>query len=296
MTGPGGGQTLAAAPDLDFRVLGRVEVWRGGGQAVSAGRGAAVNLLAGLLVSANTVVTADRLAEIAWGGRQPQHSRSALHTKMSRLRRLVGEEVIATGGGGYRLRVDPDRLDLLRFRDLVASAARLPDAGAAAALAEAIGLWRGTPLSDADSPVLQSEVVPGLVERYLAVCEQWAAVSLRLGLPGQVAERLAPVVAGHPFRESLAGQLMVAQHRSGRSADALAVYETLRRALREELGTDPGGALQDLQVTILRGTLSDAIGDGAAERPGRRLTRTRHRRPPLPVARPGPRVRHRPGR
>src|SRR5581483_2985171 len=170
MTSPGGGH-----PDLEFRVLGRVEVWRAG-QATAAGRGAAVNLLAGLLVSANTVVTADRLAEIAWGGRQPRRSRAALHTKMSRLRRLVGDEVIATGGGGYRLLAGPERLDLLRFRELAASAAKLPDAAAAAALAEAIGLWRGTPLSNADSPLLQSEVVPGLVERYLAVCEQWAAV------------------------------------------------------------------------------------------------------------------------
>jgi len=84
-------------PGLEFRVLGAVEVWRGG-EPVVPGRGVMINLLATLLVSANTVVTAERLAAVAWGDRQPQHPRSALHTKVARLRRVLGTDVVETVG------------------------------------------------------------------------------------------------------------------------------------------------------------------------------------------------------
>jgi len=185
-------------PGLEFRVLGAVEVWRGG-EPVVPGRGVMINLLAVLLVSANTVVTAERLAAVAWGDRPPQHPRSALHTKVARLRRVLGTDVVETVGDGYRLRTDTEHMDLLRFDDLVTSVPGLPDTAAAVVLDEAIGLWRGTPLSNADSVVLQSEVVPGLVERYLSVCEHWAEMCLRLERPGLAAERLVPLVATHPF-------------------------------------------------------------------------------------------------
>jgi predicted ATPase/DNA-binding SARP family transcriptional activator len=244
-------------PGLEFRVLGAVEVWRGD-EPVVPGRGVMINLLAALLVSANTVVTVERLAAVAWSGRQPQHPRSALHTKVARLRRVLGTDVIETVGDGYRLRTEKEHADLLRFDDLVTSVAGLPDMAAAVVLDEAIGLWRGTPLSNADSVVLQSEVVPGLVERYLSVCEHWAAMCLRLERPGLAAERLVPLAAAHPFRESLAAQLMLAQCRAGRPADALATYDTVRRRLREELGADPDRTLRDLHATIL----SAGVGDG----------------------------------
>jgi len=252
--------------DLEFRVLGVVEAVRGG-VPVALGRGAALNLLAGLLVSANSVVTADGAAELVWGEGQPSHPRAALHTKVSRLRKALGSEVIETVAGGYRLRIDRDQLDLLRFDDLIAGAASAAtDAEALAALAEAIGLWRGPPLSNVNSSALQSDVVPRLVERHLAACEQWAEVSLRLGRPGPVGERLAPLAAAHPFRESLARYLMLARYRAGRAADALAAYDALRRTLRDELGVDPGQALQDLHATILRATAGEPVGRAGAAR------------------------------
>jgi predicted ATPase/DNA-binding SARP family transcriptional activator len=257
---------MVAVSDLDMRVLGMVEVSRGG-EAATPGRGAALNLLAALLVAANTVVASEVLAEFVWGEDQPSHPRAALHTKVSRLRKVLGEEVIETVAGGYRLRADPAQLDLLRFDGLIASAAgAVTDADALAALAEAIGLWRGTPLSNVSSATLHADVVPRLAERYLAACEQWAEVSLRMGRPGPVAERLVPLVAAYPFRESLAGQLMLARYRAGRPADALAAYEALRRTLHDELGVDPGKAVQDLHTTILRAARDDVPdGPGAGQ-------------------------------
>jgi predicted ATPase/DNA-binding SARP family transcriptional activator len=246
---------MAAVSDLELRVLGLLEVSRGGDPVV-LGWGAALNLLAGLAVSANNVVATDVLAEFVWGDRQPSHPRAALHTKVSRLRKVLGDEVIETVVGGYRLQADSCQLDLLRFDGLLASAAdAATDAEALAALDEAMGLWRGTPLSNVSSARLQSEVVPRLVERHITACERWAEVSLRMGRPGPVAERLAPLVEAHPFRESLVGHLMLARYRAGRPADALAAYDTVRRTLHDQLGVDPSRALQDLHTKILRDTV-----------------------------------------
>jgi DNA-binding SARP family transcriptional activator len=262
---------------LEFRVLGLLEVRRGGGP-IAAGRGAALNLLAGLLLSANSVVPADALAEMAWDGRQPRHPRAALQTAVSRLRHLLGEEVIETVPGGYRLRVDAGCLDLLRFDDLACVAADADaDADVQAALDEAIGLWRGTPLANVDSAALHSEAVPRLVQRYLAVCEQWAGVCLRLGRANVVADRLGPLAAAHPFRETLAGQLVLALNAAGRRADALAAYDTVRRALRDELGVDPGPALQDIHVRVLRAGAGEPGHDAGAA--GRRQPRWSGRGP-----------------
>jgi predicted ATPase/DNA-binding SARP family transcriptional activator len=243
--------------DLEFRVLGVVEVLRGG-EPVAIGGGSTLNLLAGLLVSANTAVSADALAVLVWDEALPDHPRGALHNKVSRLRRLLGDEVIETIGSAYRLRADPDQLDLLRFERLVSSVSgAATDEEAAATLAEAIGLWRGAPLGNADSLALSRESIPILTERYLSACEEWAQVSLRLGREAEVAQKVIPLVAAHPFREPLVGLLMRAHYREGRQADALAVYDTLRRRLRDELGVDPGSALQDTYVKILRATLDE---------------------------------------
>lgn len=244
---------LVRIAGLEFRVLGRVEVLRGGVE-VAVGRSGTLNLLAGLLVAANTVVAGDALVELAWGEALPAHPSAALHTKISRLRQLLGDERIQTVGDAYRLRADVSELDLLRFDSLVSRArTAASDEDAAAALATAIGLWRGDPLANTDSPALASEATPRLTERYLMAWEQWAQLSLRLGRAAEVVERGVPLVDAYLFREPIVRTLMLAFYHQGRTADALTVYAGLRRRLREELGADPGAALQDLHTAILRG-------------------------------------------
>lgn len=246
---------MAGVPDLEFRALGVLEVLRAG-EPVAVGKGSTLNLMAGLVVSANSAVSADALAELIWDGNQPAHARAALHNKISRLRQRLGEELIETTAGAYRLRVSAGQLDLLRFDELAGAAANAAtDGDVLAALEQAIGLWRGTPLSNVGSAVLQREAVPALTERYLMACEQWAAVCLRLGRPDAVAARLGPLAAAHPFRETLVEQLMLALCWTRRHADALAAYERVRHTLREELGADPGPAVQELHVRILRNTV-----------------------------------------
>lgn len=264
--------------DLEFRILGALEVFRGGYQ-LSIRRGSALNLLAGMLVSANKPLRADELAELAWGDTLPRHVRAALYSVVSRLRHLLGSEVIESVPGGYRLRTGADQLDVLRFEQLVTIAAELADEEAAATLTEAIALWRGQPLDGVESPVL-AEAVRVLTERYLAACEDWARISLRLGRYKAVAELSASLVAAHPFRELIVGQLMLALHGDGRQAEALAAYERLRTALHDELGVDPGHEIENLYLGILRG--EDA---GNIARPSRRST---HRQPAWTGRRPPP--------
>jgi DNA-binding SARP family transcriptional activator len=259
----------AAVSELDFRVLGPVEVIRDG-QPVEFGGGTLAKLLAGLLLSANQVVSGDVLTEAVWDGRPPVHPRAALHTGIARMRRALGDGLIETLPYGYRLRTDPGHLDVLRFEQLIAAAGQAGSAeDAAAALAGAIGLWRGQPFENVDSPVL-NEAVPRLTRRYLDACEQWAELGLQLGRHDAVAARLTALVDAHPFRERMVGQLILALLRGGRQADALAAYENLRRALGDEMGIDPSATLQELQLKILRADPSltrDPLGDGDG-RPG----------------------------
>jgi DNA-binding SARP family transcriptional activator len=245
--------------ELEFRVLGPVEARRRG-QLVPAG-GNALTVLAGLLFSANTLVSADTVAEWVWGDGPPAHPRAALHNTLWRLRRLLGPGTLETLAGSYRVVTDAGHLDLLRFRDLTAAAGRSAREGtlehAAELLREALGLWREPVLANVDSPVLARDVIGQLSEQHLNCREFRARVCLRRGRHATVIEDLSDLVRAHPFRESAAGLLMHALLRSGRRADALAVYGTVRGALRDELGIDPGPALEDLHIQIRYGSRPD---------------------------------------
>jgi DNA-binding SARP family transcriptional activator len=240
---------------LELQVLGPIEVVRSGVPVVLPGRTTTI-ILAGLALSPNRIVPNDTLIDWTWGARLPARPRAALQSGISRLRRLVGEEIVETAGLGYRLRASAEQLDLLRFNELVATGARAADDGAPeralVSLDRALRLWRGYPLSNVDSPALHRDALPGLSERYLRAVEQRSDLCLRLGRYPAVVQELSVIVRQHPFHERLAGQLMIALVKSGRRADALAAYERLRQALAEELGIDPSAALQALRGRILR--------------------------------------------
>jgi DNA-binding SARP family transcriptional activator len=244
-----------ASGELEFRVMGPIEVLRDGGPLLVPGRTAIV-VLAGLLLSPNRVVPANRLIDWRWGVSLPAHPRAALHSGVARLRRLLGDDVVETVPLGYRLRTEGAQLDMLCFRELVSAATAAAADGeakeAAALLGRAVGLWRGAPLSNVDSPALIREAALDLTEQYLRAVAQRAALCLRLGLHETVVEELSVIVRQHPFHERLAGQLMIALMRGGRQADALATYAQLRRDLASELGIDPSLALRTLQAKILR--------------------------------------------
>jgi DNA-binding SARP family transcriptional activator/tetratricopeptide (TPR) repeat protein len=257
---------MSAMADLEFRVLGPVTVFKSGRPAPLA-RGKLTDLLAMLAVSPNQVVSAENLTETVWHDRPPQHPLGTLQSAITRLRQLIGAEFIETHPLGYRLRATADSLDLLRFKQAVTAAEQEQDGDDAfTLLTQAIGLWRGAPLENVSSPALLDTATPRLQRLRLDAHEKWAALCLGTGQHDRVVSTLAPLVDEHPLRERMTGQLMLGLYRGGQPADAVAAFETLRHALSEQLGIDPGPELRDLHLKMLRGDPSLA-GSAVAGQP-----------------------------
>jgi len=240
--------------DLEYRVLGPVEVLRAGRPVVVSGT-TTLTVLAGLLLSPNHTIPVSTLAAWAWPGESPLHPRAALHSGISRLRRLIGVDTIETFTWGYRLNVNVDDHDLLVFdRFRAAAKTALADGQsetALAALDAAVGLWRGPLLGNVESAALERDVIPGLTERYLGTVEARNELLLLLGRYETLLEELPTLIRAHPFRERLVAHLMAALVHAGRRVDALLAYDTLQRSLNADLGVGPSAALRELRTRIL---------------------------------------------
>jgi predicted ATPase/DNA-binding SARP family transcriptional activator len=206
-------------------------------------------LLAALLLKAGKIVSRDQLIDAVWGEEPPDTARNTLQVYVSQLRKLLPDGLLETTRDGYRLAIDPSAVDVFEFERLTQagrSALTIGDAaGAAETLRRALDLWRG-PLSD----LPEFEVVR-LDELRLTALEDRIDADLALGRHVQLVGELERLVAEQPLRERLRGQLMLALYRSGRQADALAVYQRARRTLVEELGIEPGESLRKLERAIL---------------------------------------------
>ena len=240
---------------MEFRILGALEV-RDSGRRVPLGAGKERAALAFLLLHANVVLASERLVDELWGESPPATARKALQVYVSRLRKALGAERIRTHGPGYLLELGPVELDLDRFESLAEEGRELRAAGeharAAAALRDALALWRGSALADFTyEPFAQGEIAR-LEELRLATVEERIDAELALGHGPELVGELEALVAKHPYRERPRGQLMLALYRAGRQADALAAYQETRKLLVEELGIEPSPALQRLESAILR--------------------------------------------
>jgi len=244
---------------MDFRILGPLEVRRDGDRLALGGPKQRA-LLAILLLNADRVVSRDQLIEELWANKSPAAARRALEVHVSRLRKALGADgsegsVLLTRAPGYVLRVGPGALDLQRFERLLADGRRaLADAdaaGAASALREAEGLWRGRPLADLEFEPFARVDIERLQELRLAALEERIEAELALGRHGDLIADLEALVAEHPLRERARGQLMLALYRCDRQAEALEVYRDGRRRLVEGLALEPSPTLQRLQQAIL---------------------------------------------
>ena len=208
-------------------------------------------LLALLLVNANRVVPTARVIDELWGADLPADPRAALRTQVSRLRRALGpaSEDLATLEGGYRLAVPRGRLDVSRFEDALAEAARASGEKALRLLDEALALCRGPALGEfGDRPFALATVVR-LEELQQAAAERRGSLLLSLGLVEEAIAALQALLAEHPEREQARGLLMRALYRAGRHTDALAAAGSWRAHLAAELGLDPSPALRAIATT-----------------------------------------------
>ena len=235
---------------MEFRILGPMEVTEQG-QSVPLGGAKQRALLAVLLLHPNEVVSSDRLIDGVWAGEPPATALKTLQVYVSQLRKRLGTDVIVTRAPGYLLRVDRDDLDLSRFEVLVKEAKGAAPEVSAAKLREALALWRGPALAEFTyEPFAQAEI-GRLEELRVAALEERIEAELALGLHADLVGELEALVAQHPLRERLRGQLMLALYRCGRQAEALHVYQDGRRLLVDQLGIDPGAALHQLEKQIL---------------------------------------------
>ena len=244
---------------MNFRVLGPFGVYDNHGREVELGGRQQRIVLATLLLHRNEVVSVDRLIDAVWDEQAPANAVKNVQIYVSRLRKALEatspESLVQTRPNGYVLAVAPGELDVDRFERLVEEGRRALAAGepaqAETSLREALALWRGEPLADfAYDSFAQSEIAR-LEELRLAALEERLQADLALGRHEDVTAELRGLVAQHPLRERLRGQLMLALYRSGRKADALRVYDEARRALAEELGLEPSESLQGLQRAVL---------------------------------------------
>ena len=250
---------------MDFRILGPMEVWLDG-RSVDLPGPRQRALLAVLLLHANEVVSSDRLLEDLWGEKIPAAGHTALRVRVSQLRKALGpaSELLVTQPPGYVLRVQPGQLDLRRFERMVGEGERALAAGdaeqAAELLSGALALWRGQPFADlAYEPFIQAPVTR-LEELRLAALELRIDADLALGRQNRLVGELQELVAQHPLRERLWGQLMIALYRDGRQAEALAAFAAARARLVEEIGIEPGPPLQELQRRVLEQDPGLALG------------------------------------
>jgi DNA-binding SARP family transcriptional activator/ABC-type branched-subunit amino acid transport system substrate-binding protein len=241
---------------LDFRILGPLEV-RDGLQALHLGGVKQRGVLAILLLRANEVVSSDRLIDELWGESPPEDAAMALQAHVSRLRKALpgGTSVLATQAPGYVLRLAPGQLDLDRFQALVREGHSALVAGDARRATDdlrfALDLWRGRPLADLEDEPFARDAIAQLEDAWLDAVGARIDADLALGRHAELITELRALVRAHPLRERLREQLMLALYRSGRQAEALDVYTDSRRTLTDELGLEPGPALQRLQQRIL---------------------------------------------
>ncbi|WP_319460026.1 AfsR/SARP family transcriptional regulator [Micromonospora sp. RTP1Z1] len=263
---------------MRFGILGPLRV--GGGEAtVTAGRDRVV--LAMLLLRAGRVVSSEELVDAVWEERPPATARAQLQICVSRLRQRLAAlglppETIVTDPVGYGIRIEPADLDAEVFARGVEGARAAAAAGrpteARRHYRSALALWSGPALGGIASRSVRRRA-QALDEQRLAALEECVDVELRLRQAGDLIDELTESVEANPLRERLRGQLMLALSAVGRQADALAVYREGRRLYVEELGIEPGAALQELHQRVLAGDLALTDAESPPVAPVRALPR-----------------------
>jgi DNA-binding SARP family transcriptional activator len=254
---------------LDFRILGPLEVVGDDGP-IQLGGPKQRATLAILLLSANQIVSVERLADDLYAGAAPVTAVTQVQRQISELRRLLGPDCgIETRVPGYVIRLDPDQLDLNRFERRAEEAAKALARGEAQRAVdlqrEALELWRGFPLDDLAFDPFARVAIARLEEIRLAAVEHRVDAELALGRHGELIAELEELVTLHPLRERFRAQLMLALYRSGRQAEALETFRRGRQSMVEGFGIEPGPALRDLERAILNH--DPALEPGGSSRP-----------------------------
>ncbi|ANW16800.1 AfsR/SARP family transcriptional regulator [Streptomyces clavuligerus] len=252
-----------SARGLRFGLLGPVRVWQDGA-ARPSGTPQQRALLTALLLREGRTAGPAELISALWGEQPPARALAITRTYASRLRKVLGPGALVSEAGGYAIRVGRECVDLFEAQELALEAEKTRAAGdrerARALIGKSLGLWDGEPLAHVPGPYAENQRTR-LEEWRLQLLETRLDLDLEAGAHAEAVSELTALTAAHPLRERLRELLMVALYRSGRQAEALAVYADTRRLLADELGVDPRPELSRLQERILR-------ADAGLTRPG----------------------------
>ncbi|MFC1406965.1 MULTISPECIES: BTAD domain-containing putative transcriptional regulator [Streptacidiphilus] len=255
---------------MEFRLLGPLRIGpTAAGVPIGAGKSRA--LLAALLLDANSTVPIDRLVEAMWQGRPPASAAASLYNHVMRLRRILEPQLgdrIRAVTPGYLIRVEPGELDTDVFSALCADGRRLAADGqwarSSSALTAALDLWRGSPLADVPGLDRWQPRLQQLLELRQQALEGRVEADLQQGRHHEIIGELRALTVEQPLHEAFHRQLMLALYRADRRAEALGVFQALRRTLVDELGVEPSAPLQELQRRILSTDPSPEPGPGPA--------------------------------
>lgn len=250
---------------MEFRVLGPL-VMRMGGVSLVPSPPKTRQLLALLLLNADSPVSCDTCVDELWETGPPRSAVQSIHTRVFHIRKALASapevgspaaarRILRTEHNGYSLQLPPGALDLHeledRMQEVQSARAHHDDRQLAAALRGLLSLWRGRELADVPTgPHLRAHLV-GIAARRLTLLEQCIEAELRLGLHHMLLPELETLAARYPVHENLHAQYMIALHRSGRTAQALETYQDLRRTLNSELGMEPSARLRRIHSAVL---------------------------------------------
>jgi DNA-binding SARP family transcriptional activator/tetratricopeptide (TPR) repeat protein len=236
---------IPEARDVDVRLLGSFELVADGEMRTIRAE-LLRTLLAVLAMAVPKPVPTSTLGVALWGLEPPANVKGALHTYVSRLRQVVGNRIV-TERDGYRLAVEADAVDALRFLRASASAGQASRDD----VSQMLGLWRGKAFDHVRSDWLESRYGSELTERHLVVLERRIDLDVADGRSAELIAELSALVDRYSLRETLWVRLLLALERSGRRAEALERYEVVRLRLAEELGVSPGTELRRTHERLL---------------------------------------------
>ncbi|WP_327592665.1 AfsR/SARP family transcriptional regulator [Streptomyces chartreusis] len=244
--------------DIQFSVLGPVRLHKHGLEE-AAGQPRQCAVLTSLLLRSGRPVSLSRLVEDVWGDEAPPSAIGSVRTYVYRLRRAMGERSDSSLNlveGGYLLHIQPDTVDLNRFKEATAKAREARSTGdldaAANLLSKGLAMWRGEALAGVPGPFAgQQRSVLG--ELRLACAEEQLACEVERGRYDEATAELSVLLAEHPLRERVCGLLMTALYGAGRQSQALTIYHTTSHMLRQRLGVSPSPELRQVHERILSG-------------------------------------------
>ncbi|MDQ3761706.1 MAG: AfsR/SARP family transcriptional regulator [Actinomycetota bacterium] len=240
---------------LSLRVLGPFQAVRNREQ-VKLGPLRQQAVLLPLVLRPGRTVAPEEILDGVWGEAVPASGIALLRTYFSRLRLIIGRDMIGHSAAGYYVRLDPGQVDLTAFEQHLIEARELRRCAqlgpSATAWRKALKLWQGPPLPGIPGPFAESQR-QRLTDLHLSAQEECWDTEILLGRHAELLVELSAAVRDQPLRENLTRLLMLASYRSGRQADAIAAFEQTRRRLAEELGVQPTPGLQQLYDRIRSG-------------------------------------------